>query len=83
MALLAYAAGALIYNLGAKRVLWVDVMLLAVLYALRVVAGALACGIEPSPWLVAFSLFVFLSLATLKRYAELRRATGGVLPGRA
>ena len=78
-----YAVGALAYNLGIKRTLWVDVMLLAVLYALRVIAGALAAAIEPSPWLVGFSLFLFLSLAALKRYAELVRSGFEQLPGRA
>lgn len=81
-ALLGYAGGALAYNLGFKRVLWLDVMLLSALYTLRVIAGALACSIAPSPWLVAFSLFLFLSLAALKRYAELARLAGGALPGR-
>lgn len=81
-ALLAYGCGALAYNLGLKRVLWLDVMLLSGLYTLRVMAGALACSITPSPWLVAFSLFLFLSLAALKRYAELARLASGVLPGR-
>lgn len=82
-ALATYAGGALLYNLGVKRVLWLDVVMLAALYALRVIAGALAAAIEPSPWLVGFSLFVFLSLATLKRYAELARSTHEQLPGRA
>ena len=45
--------------------------------------GALAAAIEPSPWLVGFSLFVFLSLAALKRYAELVRSAYEQLPGRA
>lgn len=82
-ALAAYACGALIYNLGIKRTLWLDVTLLATLYALRVIAGAFAAAIEPSPWLVGFSLFVFLSLAALKRYAELTRCVFEQLPGRA
>lgn len=82
-ALATYASGALIYNLGIKRALWLDVVLLAVLYAMRVIAGALAAAIEPSPWLVGFSLFVFVSLASLKRYAELVRSAHDQLPGRA
>lgn len=81
-AVLAYLFGALVYNLGIKRVLWLDVALLAALYALRVIAGALAIAVEPSPWLVGFSLFLFLSLACLKRYAELLRSSHQVLPGR-
>jgi len=83
LALAAYALGALLYNLGIKRTLWLDVVLLAALYALRVIAGAMAAAIEPSPWLVAFSLFVFFSLAALKRYAELVRSPHEQLPGRA
>ncbi len=81
--LAAYAGGALLYNLGVKRILWLDVVLLAALYAVRVIAGALAAAIAPSPWLVSFSLFVFTSLAALKRYAELVRSTREQLPGRA
>ena len=66
-----------------KRTLWLDVVLLATLYAMRVIAGALAAAVEPSPWLVSFSLFVFISLAALKRYAELVRSPYEQLPGRA
>lgn len=79
----AYVGGALAYNLGVKRVMWLDVVLLGSLYALRVIAGALAIAVEPSPWLVGFSMFLFLSLASLKRYAELLRSSREVLPGRA
>ena len=50
----------------------VDVVVLAALYALRVLAGGAATGIPVSEWLLAFSLFFFLGLALLKRYAELR-----------
>lgn len=82
-ALAAYAGGALLYNLGIKRTLWLDQVLLSALYALRVIAGALAASVLPSPWLVSFSLFVFLSLAALKRYAELVRTLFERLPGRA
>lgn len=82
-ALAAYAGGALLYNLGLKRRLWLDQVLLSALYALRVVAGALAASVLPSPWLVSFSLFVFLSLAALKRYSELVRTSFVQLPGRA
>ena len=55
-----------------KRVALVDVVVLAALYALRVLAGGAATGIPVSEWLLAFSLFFFLGLALLKRYAELR-----------
>lgn len=82
-ALAAYAAGALLYNLGIKRTLWLDVVLLAVLYTARVIAGALAAEVMVSPWLVSFSLFAFTSLAALKRYAELVRSSREQSPGRA
>jgi 4-hydroxybenzoate polyprenyltransferase len=45
---------------------------LAGLYTLRVIGGAAAVSIELTPWLLAFSLFIFLSLAFAKRYSELR-----------
>lgn len=83
LGLLVYGVLALAYCLQLKRVLWLDVVTLAGLYALRVITGAFAVQIEPSAWLIAFTLFVFLSLATLKRYAELIRAQGANLAGRA
>ena len=70
-ALAAYAGSSLFYNLFAKnRVIW-DVMLLAGLYSLRVLGGATATAIVPSFWLLAFSMFLFLSLAMVKRYSEM------------
>jgi 4-hydroxybenzoate polyprenyltransferase len=46
-------------------------MLLASLYTSRIIAGAAATGILPSFWLLAFSMFMFLSLATVKRFSEM------------
>jgi len=48
-----------------------DVLVLSGLYTLRLVAGAVAVGVEPSNWLLAISLFLFLGLALVKRCAEL------------
>ena len=59
------------YSWQLKRVALVDCLTLAVLYTLRVVAGAAAAGLSLSFWLLAFSGFLFLSLAFVKRYAEL------------
>lgn len=59
------------YSLDFKRRPILDVMTLASLYTLRVIAGGAAVSIWPSFWLLALSLFVFLSLALVKRYAEL------------
>jgi len=66
-----YAALTLFYSLYIKRVALLDVIMLAGLYTLRLVAGSAAVRIWPSHWLLAFSIFLFLSLALVKRYAEL------------
>lgn len=65
-----YVAASVAYSTGLKRVTLLDVFVLAGLYLLRIYAGAAAVGIAVSQWLLAFSLFVFLSLALAKRYAE-------------
>lgn len=67
-----YVAATLAYSFVLKRLAVVDVLVLAGLYVLRVLAGAAATGVPASQWLLAFSLFFFLCLALLKRYAELR-----------
>ena len=59
------------YSLYLKRRMLVDVVSLAMLYTIRVIAGSVASGIAPSEWLLAFSLFVFACLALIKRYTEL------------
>ena len=61
-----------LYSWWLKRLAIVDCLTLAGLYTLRVVAGAVAAGLALSFWLLAFSAFLFLSLAFLKRYAELK-----------
>ncbi|MGY6536625.1 MAG: UbiA family prenyltransferase [Pararhodobacter sp.] len=66
-----YFALTLAYSLRLKRKVLVDICVLASLYALRIVAGAVATGIVLSVWLLAFSLFLFLALAAVKRQAEL------------
>ena len=59
------------YSWLLKRLILIDCLTLALLYTLRVVAGAAAVGHHLSFWLLAFSVFLFLSLAFVKRYAEL------------
>jgi len=66
-----YFALTLSYSLLLKRQVVVDVLMLATLYTMRVIAGGAATGIVPSFWLLAFSMFMFLSLALVKRYSEL------------
>jgi len=71
VAIVSYLVLAFVYSVWLKRIALVDVISLAGLYTLRVVAGGWATGIELSFWLLAFSVFFFLSLAWVKRYAEL------------
>jgi len=59
------------YSFALKNRAIVDVLLLASLYTVRIIAGSAATGIRPSFWLLAFAMFLFLSLAVVKRYAEL------------
>ena len=69
--LLGYYALTLTYSLYFKQIVMLDVVMLAALYTLRIIAGAAATAIIPTFWLLAFSMFVFLSLALVKRHAEL------------
>jgi 4-hydroxybenzoate polyprenyltransferase/phosphoserine phosphatase len=59
------------YSLVLKRCVLLDVLILSVLYTLRIIAGAAAIGVTMSIWLLAFSVFIFFSLALVKRCAEL------------
>ena len=59
------------YSLDLKRRIVVDICVLAGLYTVRIVAGGVAAAIPLSVWLLAFSIFFFLSLAAVKRQAEL------------
>ncbi|MDP3897502.1 MAG: UbiA family prenyltransferase, partial [Mesorhizobium sp.] len=68
----AYLIATTAYSLSLKRMLLIDVLTLASLYTMRILAGAAATGIDVSFWLLAFSIFFFLSLALVKRYVELR-----------
>ena len=69
--LLAYVVLTTAYSWWLKERVLVDVLVLAMLYTMRIVTGSVAVGIHTTSWLLAFSLFVFLSLALIKRCAEL------------
>jgi 4-hydroxybenzoate polyprenyltransferase len=69
--LLLYFTLTLTYSLYIKKVALLDVIVLAGLYTLRIMAGGVSVAIWPSEWLLAFSMFLFLSLALVKRYSEL------------
>lgn len=71
LGLAAYYLLTLCYSVWLKRLVILDVVTLATLYTSRLMVGALALGIALSFWLLAFSMFMFLSLALVKRYAEL------------
>lgn len=83
--LLVYTVLTLAYSLVLKRLALIDVLLLSGLYTLRLVAGAVAAEVTLSNWLLALSLFLFLSLALVKRCAELEElllSEGTRTPGR-
>lgn len=76
-----YAATTFAYSLLLKRVVLVDVIVLAALYTLRIVAGAVAIPVEASGWFLAFAMCLFLSLALVKRYAEVQRVAASEQAG--
>ncbi|WP_076864088.1 UbiA family prenyltransferase [Bradyrhizobium mercantei] len=81
--LLGYFALTTCYSLWLKRIATVDVVVLATLYTVRVIGGAVAIDVPMSEWLLAFSLFIFMSLALVKRYVELAgQPDGAVLAAR-
>lgn len=80
-----YAVTTLAYSLYLKRVVMVDVIVLSGLYTIRILAGAAATGVIVSTWLASFAIFFFLSLAFVKRFAELeglRERGGAIASGR-
>jgi 4-hydroxybenzoate polyprenyltransferase len=76
--LLIYLVLTSLYSWVLKRLVIVDVLTLAILYTLRIVAGAAAVEMPLSFWILAFSIFLFLSLAFIKRDAELQSHDGEV-----
>lgn len=73
-ALAVYLAATTAYSFSVKRMLLLDVLMLAGLYTMRLLAGTAATGVDISFWLLAFSSFFFLSLALVKRFVELRQS---------
>ena len=66
-----YFVGTVTYSLFLKRLLLLDVLVLAALYTLRILAGGIGTGVPVSAWLFGFSMFLFTSLAFAKRFVEL------------
>ena len=84
LCILLYLMVTFAYSMWLKRLVLVDIVVLALLYGIRILAGAAPLSITPSPWLFAFTMFIFLALAIVKRQRELkavldagRSATGG------
>ena len=69
--LIAYLGLSLSYSLYLKKIVLLDCFLLSILYTIRIFAGGELVNITPSFWLTTFSMFLFLSLAFLKRYSEI------------
>ena len=69
--LLSYFFITLIYSIYLKRKAVIDIFILTSLYTLRIIGGGLATNLEISFWLLGFSIFIFLSLASVKRQSEL------------
>jgi len=82
LVLVGYFGLTLAYSLRLKQIPMVDVLALAALYTMRLVAGAAAITVALSFWLLAFSVFFFLSLAFVKRFSELRSARLADGPGK-
>ena len=80
--LLAYLVLTNLYSFYLKSRSTADVFALALLYTVRVIAGGAAIAIGLSSWLLAFSMFVFISLAYLKRYIEIVALAEGQAKGR-
>jgi 4-hydroxybenzoate polyprenyltransferase len=80
--LAAYYTLTLTYSMVLKRIMALDVIALAMLYTLRIFAGVAALSLTLTFWLLAFAMFLFLSLALAKRYAEVRDALERGRPGK-
>jgi 4-hydroxybenzoate polyprenyltransferase len=80
--LVAYFVMTVSYSLYFKRILLLDVLVLAGMYTQRILAGGMATSIPISAWLLSFSLFLFISLAFAKRHVELNRLVEGKIQNR-
>lgn len=69
--LLFYVALTSLYSVALKRYVLLDILALSLLYTVRIIAGGIAADVRVSHWLLAFSVFMFLSLALVKRCSEL------------
>ena len=84
-----YTVITMLYSVRIKKMFLLDVLTLAILYTMRVIAGHVVTGIPFSVWLLSFAFFLFLSLAFCKRATELfklarseERGADVAVPGR-
>lgn len=70
-ALASYFAVTTLYTFWLKRIVMVDALVLGGLFTLRIVMGSVATEVPSSVWLLAFSMFIFTSIAFGKRFSEL------------
>ena len=82
LSLVAYLALTLLYSLSLKRILAVDVVMLATLHTLRLIGGSLAIDVPISFWMISFSIFMFFSLGAIKRSIEISTSVSNEIPGR-
>lgn len=80
--LLVYLVTTVSYSSFFKRVIVADVIVLAALYTVRIFAGAIAVHVSLSIWVILTSVFLFFSLALMKRYSEFVKYEGTQLSGR-
>jgi len=74
MVLGVYYSLTIMYSFVLKKIIVSDIIILSLLYTTRILAGSYAFNLLPTYWMLAFSMFIFLSLALVKRYSELRDA---------
>jgi 4-hydroxybenzoate polyprenyltransferase len=72
-----YVVVTLSYSIVLKKIVLIDALVLAGLYTLRLLLGHAATGVRESAWLLAFSIFLFFSLALVKRYVEVGDSKSG------
>lgn len=74
-----------LYSLRLKRIPLLDVFVIGALFTSRILMGATVSSLGQSPWLLAFAMFLFFSLALAKRHVELMRSkidNEVIVPGR-
>ncbi len=83
LVLLGYWLLTCLYSFALKRIFLLDTITLALLFTLRVAAGAAAIEVDATNYLIAFSLCFFLGLALVKRVTELVKLQTEAIVGRA